>query len=491
METEEKQPRKEEAVYKPLETEEISEEHNSPIKSELKQSGLNQKNEKPEAAYILSAFHMAWPAVLESFFVAFAGMVDSLMVSSIGAYAVAAVGLTTQPKFIGLALFIATNVSISAIVARRKGQKDRYSANQVLKLALLFTLIGGILVSFACVVFADGIIHLCGSGKDTHDSAVVYFQIIMGGMIFNIISLTINAAQRGAGNTKIAMKTNVTANAVNMIGNYLLIQGNFGFPALGIRGAAIATVFGTMVACCMSIASLMKEDNFVSLIYMVKAKVKLTMEPVYSMVRIGSNIFIEQILMRVGFMSVAVMAAKLGTDAFAAHQVGMNVMSLSFSFGDGMQVAAVALIGQSLGEKKPELARTYGRICQRMGNVISVGLAVVYLFGGRFLFGLYFKEEHIVAMGVLIMKVIVVVVLLQIAQVIYMGCLRGAGDVFFTTVASTISVTIVRPAASYLFCYALGLGLIGIWFGILTDQLCRFLLTSWRFKSGVWTQVKL
>lgn len=491
METEEKQPRKEEAVYKPLETEEISEEHNSPIKSELKQSGLNQKNEKPEAAYILSAFHMAWPAVLESFFVAFAGMVDSLMVSSIGAYAVAAVGLTTQPKFIGLALFIATNVSVSAIVARRKGQKDRYSANQVLKLALLFTLIGGILVSFACVVFADGIIHLCGSGKDTHDSAVVYFQIIMGGMIFNIISLTINAAQRGAGNTKIAMKTNVTANAVNMIGNYLLIQGNFGFPALGIRGAAIATVFGTMVACCMSIASLMKEDNFVSLIYMVKAKVKLTMEPVYSMVRIGSNIFIEQLLMRVGFMSVAVMAAKLGTDAFAAHQVGMNVMSLSFSFGDGMQVAAVALIGQSLGEKKPELAKTYGRICQRMGNVISVGLAVVYLFGGRFLFGLYFKEEHIVAMGVLIMKVIVVVVLLQIAQVIYMGCLRGAGDVFFTTVASTISVTIVRPAASYLFCYALGLGLIGIWFGILTDQLCRFLLTSWRFKSGVWTQVKL
>lgn len=491
METEEKQPRKEEAVHKPLETEEISEEHNSPIKSELKQSGLNQKNEKPEAAYILSAFHMAWPAVLESFFVAFAGMVDSLMVSSIGAYAVAAVGLTTQPKFIGLALFIATNVSVSAIVARRKGQKDRYSANQVLKLALLFTLIGGILVSFACVVFADGIIHLCGSGKDTHDSAVVYFQIIMGGMIFNIISLTINAAQRGAGNTKIAMKTNVTANAVNMIGNYLLIQGNFGFPALGIRGAAIATVFGTMVACCMSIASLMKEGNFVSLIYMVKAKVKLTMEPVYSMVRIGSNIFIEQLLMRVGFMSVAVMAAKLGTDAFAAHQVGMNVMSLSFSFGDGMQVAAVALIGQSLGEKKPELAKTYGRICQRMGNVISVGLAVVYLFGGRFLFGLYFKEEHIVAMGVLIMKVIVVVVLLQIAQVIYMGCLRGAGDVFFTTVASTISVTIVRPAASYLFCYALGLGLIGIWFGILTDQLCRFLLTSWRFKSGVWTQVKL
>lgn len=82
-------------------------------------------------------------------------------------------------------------------------------------------------------------------------------------------------------------------------------------------------------------------------------------------------------------MSVAVMAAKLGTEAFAAHQVGMNVMSLSFSFGDGMQAAAVALIGRSLGEQKAEMAKLYGRICQRMGNVISIVLAFVYILGGR------------------------------------------------------------------------------------------------------------
>ena len=78
------------------------------------------------------AFQMAWPAVMESFFIALAGMVDSLMVSSIGAYAVAAVGLTTQPKFIGLCIFIAMNVSVSALVARRRGEKDRIGANQVL-----------------------------------------------------------------------------------------------------------------------------------------------------------------------------------------------------------------------------------------------------------------------------------------------------------------------------------------------------------------------
>lgn len=441
--------------------------------------------------YIKEAFQMAWPSVLESFFVAFAGMVDSLMVSTIGAYAVAAVGLTTQPKFMALAMFIALNVAVSAIVARRRGQQDRYGANQTLVLALTYVLIAGTVVSALAVIFADPIIRLCGSGADTHDSAVAYFRIIIGGMIFNIISLAINAAQRGAGNTKIAMRTNVTANVVNMIGNYLLIGGNFGFPKLGIRGAAYATVFGTVIGCGMSIASVLPKDSFVSLPYIMENKVKPAVNTFRSMVKIGSNIFAEQVLMRAGFMSVAVMAAKLGTDAFAAHQVGMNVMSLSFSFGDGMQAAAVALIGRSLGEQNQELAKLYGNICQRMGNCISLVLSVLYLTGGEFLYRMYFKEEHIVAMGVMIMRLIVLIVILQIAQVIYMGCLRGAGDVFFTTVASTLSVTIVRPIASYVLCYGMSLGLMGIWLGVLCDQFSRFALTTWRFKSGVWTKVKI
>lgn len=436
-------------------------------------------------------FQMAWPAVLESFFVALAGMIDSLMVSSIGAYAVAAVGLTTQPKFIGLAMFVAANVAVSAIVARRKGQSDRDGANQVLVAAVVFVILAGIVVSLACVVFADPIIRLCGSNEDTHEAAVIYFQIIMGGMMFNIVSLVINAAQRGAGSTRIAMKTNVTANVLNMIGNYLLIGGNLGFPALGIRGAALATVFGTVVACGMSIASIIPKDSFVSVPYMRARRIGFRLSSLKNIFRMGSSIFVEQLLLRVGFMAVAVMTAKLGTDAFAAHQVGMNVMSLSFSFGDGMQVAAVALIGRSLGEERPDMAKVYGATCQKMGAAISLVLAVCYLLGGRFLYSLYFQEAHIIAMGVEIMRIIVIIVVLQISQVIYMGCLRGAGDVLFTTVASTISVTFIRTISSYGLCYTAGLGLIGIWLGIVCDQLCRLILTRWRFRSGVWTKVKI
>lgn len=437
------------------------------------------------------AIRMAWPAVCESFFIALAGMIDSLMVSSMGAAQVAAVGLTAQPKFMGLALFFATNVSISALVARRRGEKNKDSANEILLVALIFVIIANIIVSALCVGFANEIIRFCGSAEDTHEDAVIYYRIIMGGMIFNVLSMAINAAQRGSGNTIIAMKTNITSNVVNMIGNYLLIQGHFGFPKLGITGAALATVFGTVVACVMSFASLFKKDNFVSIPYIIEKKIKPTFEPMKRIVNLGYSVFIEQIFMRVGFMSTAIMAAYMGTKAMAAHQVGMNIMSLTFSFGDGMQVAAVALIGKSLGEKNPEKAKQYGKTCQLIGLCISLVVAVLYFLGGKSLFQLFFKEEEIVAYGVQIIRVIIVVVLFQISQVVYMGCLRAAGDTKYTAIVSTISVTFIRTAASYLLGFTFGLGMVGIWLGILADQLSRFLMASIRFRQGKWTKIKI
>jgi len=287
------------------------------------------------------------------------------------------------------------------------------------------------------------------------------------------------------------MRTNITSNVVNVIGNYLLIEGHFGFPALGIKGAALATVFGTVVACCMSIISLLKKDNFVSIFYIINNRIKPSFEPLISMAKLGFSVFIEQILMRVGFMSTAMMAAGMGTAAMAAHQVGMNIMGLTFSFGDGMQVAAVALIGRSLGEGSPDKAKEYGKVCRRIGLSISLVLAVLYFFGGEALYGLFFEEKEIIAYGVSVIRTIIFIVLFQISQVIYMGCLRGAGDTNYTAMASTISVTVIRTGASYLFGFVFNLGMVGIWMGILADQIARFLFASIRFKQGKWTKIRI
>lgn len=440
---------------------------------------------------VRASMNMAVPAMIESFFVAFAGLVDSLMVSSLGSNAVAAVGLTAQPKFMGLSVFIALNVSISALVARRFGEHDREKANSILCTAIFVIVALSAALGVLLCVFAPDIMRLCGSTPETHDDAVMYYRIIMGCMVFNCIQMGINSAQRGAGNTKITMRTNITSNTLNIIFNYFLINGHFGFPALEVRGAAIATVLGTVVSSVMSVISIMKPDGFVSIPYILKEKIRPTVSALKNIIHVGYSVFFEQILMRIGFMATAIMAAKQGNAAMAAHQVGMNIMGLSFSFGDGLQAAAVALIGRSLGEKRPDKAQEYGRVCQMIGGIVSVVLALIYFLGAKLLMRMFFSEADIVDIGVHIMYVIIITVLFQIRQVIYMGCLRGAGDTLYTALVCTISVTIIRTLVSYVCGYTFSWGITGIWLGVLGDQISRYILATIRFKKGKWTEIKI
>ena len=435
---------------------------------------------------------LALPAMIESFFIAFAGLVDSLMVSSISSFAVAAVGITTQPKFIALALFIALSVATSAVVARRFGEGRRDEANRTLLTSLAVAVIACACVSAIFVAFADEIISFCGSTENTHDDAVTYFEIIIGGMIFNCIQMVINAAQRGSGNTKITMLTNVTSNTVNVIFNYLLIGGHFGFPALGIRGAAIATVLGTVVSSVMSIISLIPKGRFLNFSYIIKEKILPKLSTLAVLCKFGYSVFIEQILLRIGFAATAIMAANLGDDPMAAHQAAMNIMGVSFACGDGLQHAAVALIGKSLGRRDPERAKKYGRCCQVIGGCVSVIYFIIFFGLGRSIMTLFFPDKpHIVDIGTSIIYVLAPTVLFQIVQVIFMGCLRGAGDTLYTAITSTVCVTVVRTAASYIFGYTLGIGIVGVWLGIFADQFCRFWFSLVRFAKGKWVNIRL
>lgn len=457
-----------------------------------------KKREKPllHLRYDLGTFkptlRIALPAVIESFFMAFAGFVDTLMVSALGSDSVAAVGLTAQPKFIALSIFIALGVATSAVVARRYGEGRRDEANRTLLTALLFALVTVAAITALFMAGADPIIRFCGSSENTHADAVMYLRIIIAGFVFNSIQIVVNAAQRGAGNTRITMTTNVTSNVINVLFNYLLIGGHWGFPALGIRGAALATVLGTVVSSLMSLISLCRREQFLSIPYMARERLRPAFKSFKVLCKFGYSIFAEQLLLRIGLAATAIMAAKTGDDSMAAHQVALHIMTLSFAFGDGLQSAAVALIGRSLGEKNEEKAKEYGRTCQLFGGIITVVVALTFFFGAEWAMGLFFRNDpQIVDIGRGIMWVMIPIVLFQIRQVIYMGCLRGAGDTLFTAIVSVSCVTVLRTAVSYLCAFTLGWGIIGVWMGIFADQVGRFILAGARFKSGKWTHIRI
>lgn len=441
--------------------------------------------------YRKRALQIAWPSVLESFFISLAGLIDTFMVSSIGSSAVAAIGLTTQPKFIALSIFIAIAVSVSALVARRKGEEDKKTANQTMVTAMIVSVSLCIIVSAIFIIFTPQIMRLSGSSPDTHDLGVSYFKIIMAGMIFNVISMTINAGQRGSGNTQIAFTTNLVSSIINIFFNYLLINGNFGFPKLGVTGAAIATVLGAFVAAIMSFSSLFRKSSYMSFRLIKKYKLHFSNFIFKEILGLGSNIFVENIAARIGFLVTAITAAKLGTDQFAAHNVGMNLLSITFSFGDGMQVAAVALTGNALGARKKEEAIKYGKTCQEIGLSISIILSVILVLFRKNIFRMFFDDENIIAMGSIITFYLIFIVIFQISQIIFGGALRAAGDVKYTLAVSLISITFIRSAATIFFVNILHLGIQGIWMGIMADQISRFIGLWLRFRKGDWVNIEI
>lgn len=436
-----------------------------------------------------TSFKISWPCTLETVLVGLVGSVDIMMVGGLGAKAIAAVGLTNQPKLLLLALIRSLNIGVTAISARRKGEEDYEGANSCLRQSIILSFLISMTMAILGYFFAREILTFAGAGEDVIESSIAYYQILMISIVFTSLSLTMNAAQRGIGKTKISMKTNVMANVFNLSFDYLLINGIWIFPKLGVRGAAIATVIGSVVAFLMSVRSLMKKGEFLEL--KLRANWKFDKKVTSTLFSISGSAAIEQMFMRIGFFSYAKIVASLGTVAFAVHQICMNLLEISFCFGEGLGVAASSLVGQNLGAKRPDKAIIYGKAGQRMAFIVSSTLFLIFFSGKRFLVSIFNSEPEILALGSTIMIIVAFTTLVQTTQTVYLGCLRGAGDTKFVAMISFISIGILRPITAWILVNPLNLGLVGAWISLSMDQVIRCALGRMRFNSGKWTQIKV
>ena len=432
---------------------------------------------------------VAWPALLETVLAGFINFVDSVMVSSVGEEAIAAVGLTNQPRLIFYAIFFALSVAVNAIVARRYGEGNREGANQCLAQVLPLALILSVSLCGIAILTARPMLFFAGAKADTIEMASQYYVIVMVGTIFSAITLMINAAQRGSGNTRISMVTNISANLVNVVFNALLINGLFFFPKLGVTGAAIATLMGNVVSTAIAFASILKKDRFLR--FNLRSCLRIYPDYLRLLCKIGSGAIVEQVFLRIGFFTTAKLVADLGTMAFATHQSCMSIVNLSFTVGDGLGVAASALVGQNLGRRRPDWSTIYGGIAQRIGAGVSVGLMLLFTLGGGMLMRLFTDEPAMIETGKTLLIILAILTPAQITQVIFNGCLRGAGDTRYTAMVSLISVAILRPMMTYLLAYPVGFGVVGAWLAMLIDQFTRLICSAIRFMSGKWSKIKV
>lgn len=440
---------------------------------------------------------IAWPSFIELLLTQLASMVDLMMVGSmggksnpeIGTAALAAVGLTTQPKFLLMAAFIAMNTGITALVARNKGTGDSKQANLVVRQGLLFTFCITVTLSVLGAIFARPMVIFMGSTEELVTKwATQYLQIQMIGFLSFALTSTITASLRAVGDSKTCMIYNLIANVVNVIFNWLLIYGNLGFPKLGVAGASLATVIGQVVAFIMAFVVMIRGNGF------LKLQFKLGFKPdkivLGNMINIGLPAMVEQLLMRAGMIIFAKTVASLGTTAYATHQVCMNIQALSFMTGQAFAVSATTLMGQSLGKRRTDMAQAYCSRTRYVGFAFSILLALMFIFFGGTIVGLYNSDPQIIKIGGQIMLFVAFLQPFQSSQFIIAGALRGAGDTKATAIFTFITVLLVRPVVAITL-IKLNFGLYGAWAAMATDQIIRSILVLGRYNSGKWKLIKL
>lgn len=434
-------------------------------------------------------FNIAWPSIIELTLTQLTSMVDMMMVGRLGPYAIAAIGLTNQPKFLMMTVFMAMNVGATALVARHKGADERHKANIILKQALILTFFLSIISSIVGYINAEWLVKFMGAADSmTLAGGTQYFKIQMTGFLFMALTSTMTATLRGVGNSRIAMMYNLTANVVNVVLNFLLIEGRFGFPRMELAGASLATIIAQFVAFCLALSVVLRGRNYLHI--SLKDGFKPQIKYMKNIFQIGIPAMIEQLIMRAGMITYSKTVATLGTTAFATHQICLNILSISFMNGQAFAVSATSLMGQSLGKKRPDMAQAYTSRTRRLGMIVSIFIGLMFFLFASSITSLYTDDRQVIEQGARILTFVAFIQPFQSSQFILAGSLRGAGDTRATAVISLLTVLLLRPSLAVFNIHILGLGLEGAWIALICDQMLRSLLVLLRFNSGKWKRLK-
>ena len=433
---------------------------------------------------------IAWPALIESFLLHLASMVNTMMVGSLGPLAIAAVGFCNQPRLLMASVFMAFNTGSTALIARAKGAGNMIEANKVMHQAVLFGMTASIILAILGSVFARNLIILMGASEpQTIEWATQYFQIIMLTFPANAFSLAVTAMLRGVGRTRVSLVYNMTANIVNVIVGFLLIQGRFGLPALGVRGAAIGLGAGQVIAAAMALVIIIRGDGMLRL--RLKSLLKIDLSILKRVIRIGAPAMFEQLCMRVGNILFVRVVASLGDVEFATHQIAMNVHQFTFMNGQAFGISATSLLGQSLGRNRPDQGRALVQLCRRYSLFLALALAGIIAIFSRQIVGLYIDDVYVIALGSTLLLIVAFLQPFQSSQQVLAGALRGAGDTKAVALCIFIGVMVIRPVVSFAFVNLFTLGLVGVWLAIVLDQGTRSLYTMWRFISDKWRKIRV
>ena len=435
-----------------------------------------------------AVLHLALPAMAEQMLNMMVGIVDTFLVGHLGAAPLAAVGLGNQWVFMATTLFSAIATGSTALIARFIGAKEPEKANQVLRQSVLVAAIMGVVSTLLGILLARPAVQLLGAPDDVIDLSVDYLRVAASIFFFSTLMFSGNASLRGAGDTRTPLYVMLVVNVINVVVAWVAINGPFGLPQLGVVGSALGSAAGRFTGGLLVMAVLLRGRGGIRL---DTRGLRPDPDMIRRILRIGLPTGAEQMLFRVGVMVFATILASLGTVAYAANQIAINIHSMSFLPGFGFAVAATTLVGQGLGAKKPEVAEATGYSAYRLGAILMSAIGVVIVLFPAQLLGFFTNDPEVVATGIMPLRIVGAIQPLVAAGMIFAGGLRGAGDTRYPMMITGASIWLFRVPLAYLLGVGLGWGLTGAWVAMSADMGLRGALNYLRYRSGGWKKVEV
>jgi len=409
---------------------------------------------------------------------------DLIMVGRISAFAVAAVGLGLQSLMFVFAILTLLHVATSALLSRFVGAGQMKRASVGLSTLLRFAFFLSLPLMGLWYFMASDVYVWFGTVPEVIALGEDYVQMLTWMLPFVFVKLVFVTALNAAGDTKTPMKIKIASIILNVFLNYLFIFGNHGFPELGVMGAAVGTVIVNILELIIYVLLYLRNKTpYVPAWHYSKSLLKRAL-------KVGLPASFERSLTFGSFMLFTVIIAGYGTEALAGYQIGLRVEGLAFMPGIGFTIAAMALMGQGLGAKKPEQSREDVLLVLKYTVGFMFFLSFFMIFVPEKIVWLFTDDAQTIEEASLYLRIVGFSQIPLAFNFVLSGALRGAGDTKRTLKINLVSLWFVRIIPAFVLSWYFE-SILFVYIAMISDTFVKAIWLWITFDKGEWKKIKV
>ena len=428
---------------------------------------------------------LSLPIMFQNLLNSSVSFVDTMMIGQIGADALAAVGLANQVFFLITLFFFGVSSGSSIFIAQYWGAQDIPSMHRTMGISLIVSSAGALFCSFISIAFPTEVMHVFTKDPQVVARGVQYLVSVGISYLFTAIVMTFSTALRSIGDTKTPLIASSIALTINVVLNYLLINGIWIFPRLEVVGAAIATVIARFIEMVL----------LLSFVYGKKRPVAASIKTMFSFSKAMlrkffitcTPVILNEMFWSFGMTTYKIAYARMGIDVIAAVNVSESIQGLFFVALMGIGNATAIMIGNKIGENNIDLAKLYAKRCILISFTVGAVLGLMLIGTSRWLpipFNLN-ESLHAMTMHALI-ALGAVMSPKAVNMVTIVGILRSGGDTRYSLFAEMGGVWLIGVPLAFVGGLVLGFPLWGVYLLVALEEVFKLIISVTRIRSGKW-----